>query len=441
VTRPVRLLGALLIASLLPAGPSPATVTIDDPAPQLQAAAAELTRLMARPGPERQAGLRDWLARWIDVPALAQAVLSDYVDRSLLPYERVLSKRDLRLLGERHLRRLTGPLQQRLVEDLEAALKEHKVTSVRVQGQRLQARRGQADLVLLTASGQVQARAEVARGDAGWKLVELTLGEQTLRARFEAAFASVVDRQLSPPALEAALLRRPYIVLDDFTETPPGEVPLDWGSWRDKDKDKPILYRVATEAGKPYLAAADSGQSVILGKFAHWDPREYPLMTWCWRAHALPAGGDENQDDSNDSAAGVYVIFSQNWLGVPKQLKYVWSTTVPEGTVGRRNLLFRPWFFVMESGERNLGRWVFEQVDLEAHHELKLGGQVPDRTIGLGILTDANSTHTRAEADYADLRVWTRAAQRAGQIEDYCECRNQAPGANRSGPQPQEMTR
>ena len=100
----------------------------------------------------------------------------------------------------------------------------------------------------------------------------------------------------------------------------------------------------------------------------------------------LPPGGNEFLNHANDSAAGLYVIFSQNWLHVPKQLKYVWSSTLPEGTIGRRNKIFRPWFFVLESGEANRGRWTFEQVDLERDHKLKLGGSPAARTIGLGLL-------------------------------------------------------
>jgi hypothetical protein len=168
------------------------------------------------------------------------------------------------------------------------------------------------------------------------------------------------------------------------------------------------------------MTARDSTYSVILGKFVQWNPRQYPIMTWCWRANALPPGGNEFLDDANDSAAGIYVIFSQNFLGIPKQLKYVWSTTLPEGTVGRRDKIFRPWFYVVESGKNKLGQWAFETVDLEKHHKDKLGGRPAERTIGLGLLTDANSTRSYAEAYYADMRAWTRDALEGGRITDHC---------------------
>ncbi len=438
-----RALGAgLVLASLLVVDRHGGTAAPPDPDAEWRDAAAAFTASLAQPDSARAAGWRALLAERVDLARLTESICGDAVRRSLEAYEKALPRRDVQRLADRHLLRLSRAVAQRLLADLAEAVAAGQVRGVEIGPVRLHGQRGTADLLLHTPDGPLAGQMELVEGaGTGWKLTDLALGGRRLRDRYREAIAPAAAKSLSPPALEALLLRRPYVILDDFADTDPGQLPLDWGTWRDKDRGKPVPYRVAAEGREHYLAARDSGFSVILGKFCHWDAREYPIMTWCWRAHALPAGGDESRDDSNDSAAGVYVIFSQNWLGVPKQLKYVWSTTVPEGTVGRRNLVFRPWFFVLESGERNLGRWVFEQVDLAAHHESKLGGRLPDRTIGLGLLTDANSTGTRAAADYADLRVWTRAAQQQGQIEDYCACRNQGLEPPRHDPHRQESTR
>ena len=83
---------------------------------------------------------------------------------------------------------------------------------------------------------------------------------------------------------------------------------------------------------------------------------------------------------------------------------------------------------MVESGETNLGRWTFEQVDLERDHRRAFDGDAPDkRTLALGMLTDSNSTDSYAEALYADFRAWTRQAQAEGLIEDYCGCYDDAP--------------
>ena len=227
-----------------------------------------------------------------------------------------------------------------------------------------------------------------------------------------------------------------YLVLEDFSTAPVGQLPKGW-TWREKDDEKSKPYLVEGAEGRRYLAARDTGSSVILGKKVQWNPQEYPILTWCWRANVLPPEGDERYDRTNDSAAGLYVIFSTNWLGVPRQIKYVWSTTLAEGSSGRRNKVARPFFVVMESGDQNLGKWTFEQVDLVADHQRFYEKNPPERTMGLGILTDANSTHSYAEAFYAGLRVWTREAQERGLIEDYCSCYADAEAASPHGlPQP-----
>lgn len=212
-----------------------------------------------------------------------------------------------------------------------------------------------------------------------------------------------------------------YLVLEDFSGTPAGQLPRGW-DWRERDDEKAKPYQVEGAEGRRYLAARDTGSSVILGKQVQWNPLVYPILTWCWRANALPPGGDERYDRTNDSAAGLYVIYSINWLTVPRQIKYVWSSTLEEGTSGRRNRVARPFFVVVESGARNLGRWTFEQVDLAVDHQRFYGKAPPERTVGLAVLTDANSTRSYAEAFYAGLRAWTRQAREQGLIENYCGC-------------------
>ena len=209
----------------------------------------------------------------------------------------------------------------------------------------------------------------------------------------------------------------PYIVIEDFASTPLDSLPRDW-RWRGKDDDKPKLYTVHEINGRRYLAAQDTGHSVVLMKRFHWDPRQYPIMTWCWRADALPPGGDERYTETNDSAAGVHVIFSRNLLGIPRQIKYVWSTTLAPGTVSRRKGIARPWFVVLQSGSEKQGQWLQEWVDLEKDHERILSSDLPKKTIGIALLTDANSTQGYAAAAYADFRVWPRAA--LAHIPNYC---------------------
>lgn len=407
----------------------------------LRTTASRMTHALSAPDSVRREELVRIFADWVDPAAFTDRAFGDYLVRSLDDYEEVLTRKELAALVAQHRERLQEAVWRRLLDDLIAGLRQNSIRAVHVLAHSLEGDEGHVDLLALAPGVQIEARGQLARQANGWRLVELDVDGTKLSERYRREFSEILEQRYSPPVLISALLERPYVVLEDFSGTPPGELPVDWGAWRDKDQKKRMPYRIALAGEQPYLAAADSGQSVILGKFAHWNPRTHPIMTWCWRANALPPGGDESNSDTNDSAAGLYVIFSQNWLGVPKQLKYVWSTTLPEGTIGRRNMLFRPWFVVVESGYDNQGRWTFEQVDLAAHHELKLGGRPPDRTIGLGILTDANSTDSYAEAGYGELRVWSREALENGLITDYCDCLNNAASKEQRGTREEDKSR
>lgn len=382
-------------------------------------AVAQLNALLDAPNHERTGAADRLVSEHLALDEFAAATFGDYPEKSLRAYQSRLSIPRFTRLVEHYRRRLARAYQQRLSADLAAQLASPSWRGLRLDSLAVNGRRGRAQLRAVFATRSLGVEADLIFAAGTWKIAELKIDGQPVSGHYRRRYQSPIDRGYSPPVLEAELAEREFVVLEDFAATWDGSQPMEWGPWKKQDRHKPVLYRVEGRARR-YMAARDSSYSVIVGKLVHWNPRQYPIMTWCWSAAALPQGGNEFRDDANDSAAGVYVIFSKNWLKVPKQLKYVWSTTLPEGTVGRRDKIFRPWFFVVESGATNLDQWTFEVVDLEKHHREKLGGRPAERTIGLGLLTDANSTRSYAEAYYADLRVWTRQAFDGGRVVNYC---------------------
>ena len=369
-----------------------------------------------------QQAVSQYLEEIVDLEALTRQTFGDYLEKSLNSYEKIFDKGAQRELLVHYRRQLVDIFRQRLHADLSAYFDAAQLRQLHLESTGSNEDETQAELLAETRDGSLPISLKIRRTEEIWRIVDLAFDGRYVSKRYRELCHDILDKRYSLPVLAARLAHRDYIILDDFSTTSPGQLPKDWGSWRDRDEKKPKLYQVQAENGHHFLAARDTTNSIILGKFLHWNPREYPIMTWCWKANALPSGGDERYSHTNDSAAGIYVFFSQNWLGAPKQLKYVWSTTLPVGEIGRRNLPFRPWFFVVESGTENLGKWTFEQVDLYAHHRLKLGGKPAARTVALLILTDANSTRSYAEANYTDLRVWTRDALEKGVIENHCQC-------------------
>lgn len=357
----------------------------------------------------------------IDADRFATLVLQEYVTSSLADIEEHLDDDEYELYVGAARQRLVAALQQRLIGDLTEYLTSTTVGSLTVTDADFGDDEG---IVTLNSAATGVPSLEVRtrrRDDGTWRIEDVRIDGRALSRRYRDLYDDTMDGRYSPSVLEAEIRQLDYVILEDFAASGPDGLPIGW-RWRDKDEDRRKTYHVRKQNGQTYLAAKDSGGSVIMLRYSHWNPRRYPIMTWCWRADKLPPGGDERFGHTNDSVAGIYVFFSQTWIGMPRHIKYVWSSTLAEGTIGRRDRIARPYFVVVESGNQQLGEWLFASVDLENHYDRTWGGRPKKRTQGLGLLTDANSTDSEAEAYYADLRVWTRKAYDEGRVQDYCDC-------------------
>lgn len=61
------------------------------------------------------------------------------------------------------------------------------------------------------------------------------------------------------------------------------------------------------------------------------DLSRHPRLKWRWRAHHLPEGASER--DQNDTGVAVYVTFDTDWFGRPKSMVYL--QLEPSGRDGR----------------------------------------------------------------------------------------------------------
>jgi len=407
-----KIIKAIVLATCLHAPVQAVDITFSNSIEMIQHSLSENPRQVKK----LSASLVD---RWLSMSSFTQLTFESYIRDTLESYKNVLTNQEFELLVDQYENQLVTVFRKKLVDDLNKMLvatdfTQLNLTSIDAKGS---LKRAVVELKSNSTSKRIEFRMHLNQNK--WMVLDIEDENRTLSEYYRSVFDEVTKNLYSLPVLVAQMLETDHIKLEDFSLTPVGQLPKDWGSWRKKDKGKPMPYRVEGKR-QNYLAARDSGHSVILGKFLHWNPRQYPILSWCWRANHLPPDGNEFLNEANDSAVGLYVIFSQNWLRVPKQIKYVWSTTLPLGTVGRRNKMFRPWFFVKESGEKNKDHWQFEIVDLEHDHKLKLGGPPAKRTIGLGILSDANSTDSYAEGFYTDFRAWKRPSDGLQTISDHC---------------------
>ena len=189
------------------------------------------------------------------------------------------------------------------------------------------------------------------------------------------------------------------IVLNNY-ET--GRLPSDWISWDVKSASR--VYTVQMEGDKRFIRADAKGTRDQIGYEARWALREFPILQWQWRAVLFPTGSDEREKSRNDSVLGLYVIFG-HWPFI-KTIKYIWSDTLPVGTLFTSPYSSTTRIVVIRSGRSQQGTWVTEKRDVLADYFQIYGeGEKNPVATGIGILTDADDTNSHSIGDYAGFQT------------------------------------
>ncbi|MEK7791508.1 MAG: DUF3047 domain-containing protein [Deltaproteobacteria bacterium] len=221
-------------------------------------------------------------------------------------------------------------------------------------------------------------------------------------------------------------------VVDDFSDYEVGKFPgIGTEGWIISSYHfRTEVYTVQIEKGDKFLSAIVSkniekkkkASTIIKRVFKSRDekgnihflmPKDYPILKWRWRVHELPQESDERYEDAingmkSDSAAGVYIYFHKEGQE-PQIIKYVWSESLPVGTPPFQSPAskddFQPYIVIKRSGAGGLGQWIEETANIYEDFKKIYPGKEPPRIVGMGILTDADSTDTSAHADYDDIRL------------------------------------
>ena len=209
-----------------------------------------------------------------------------------------------------------------------------------------------------------------------------------------------------------------YLILEDFQKY--GENPF--ASWTSREdlKKAATVYKIVEENGKKFLRAStvNANNSVQIGKDKlKWDIKTHPYLSWEWRVRILPDGGNEKDGSTRDSAAGVYVVYQTKSIplvGTQYQpanwIKYVWSTTLPVGTVIPRKITklgfnLEGRYVVVASGKKDLNKWITFKRNVVDDYQQFFGTKPPYKSIMIGILTDSDDTKSKAEADYGVIKA------------------------------------
>ena len=155
--------------------------------------------------------------------------------------------------------------------------------------------------------------------------------------------------------------------------------------------------RVEEEDGVAILRLGCRDASFSLNRdLSEPDLDDSPVLEWTWRASKLPAGGDFRDSERNDQALQILVQMDTFRKRV---ISYVWDTTAPKEATETESYGFVGLYTVkvlcVESGEKNLGRWLTERRNVAEDYKRLFGA---DDFPGVkGIRIQSNSQHTHGE--------------------------------------------
>ncbi len=179
------------------------------------------------------------------------------------------------------------------------------------------------------------------------------------------------------------------ILIEDFRNPDERGFPQGWGAQR-STVTAHETYMIQQEDGVSFLRAKKASQRVYTKQMT-WDPKTHPMLVWRWRLQTIPEG--------EEFIAAIYPSLDTDLLFIPVNTKYIWSATLPVGSI-KEGGMFSSTEIVIRSGAETLGEWVEERVNVYEDF-LKIHNHEP-APLAWGISLLGGSA---VEIDFGSLRV------------------------------------
>lgn len=186
------------------------------------------------------------------------------------------------------------------------------------------------------------------------------------------------------------------------------------------------IYDVVRKDGRDALLAKAGISASIMRRDVNIPAADLADVSFSWQVPQLIEGADLAERDLDDSPVRIVLTFagdkskfsaknamlselSQALSGeaLPyATLMYVWCNKRQTGSVIVNPRTDRIRSIVVESGDKNLRRWLDYQRNIRADFE-KAYGEAPGNLISVGIMTDSDNTKTEVSAAYGGVKFIT----------------------------------
>jgi len=228
---------------------------------------------------------------------------------------------------------------------------------------------------------------------------------------------SVVAQSIKDAKFHVQKLSDGTVILDNFENDTLGQIPGEWynrngerrPSTYSPEEKSGYKYVVKKEGNNQYLHYEGSSAKHLNFPLINKDVNIYetPILSWKWRVNSIPKGANEDNNNTNDTAASIYVVYDLGHVlfkKVPKSIRYTWSSTLPVGTELSK-LFGNQHIIVLASGRENEGQWITFKRNIVEDYRRVFGDDPPKKPLAILILSDGDSTGEYANADYDDIEL------------------------------------
>jgi hypothetical protein len=186
------------------------------------------------------------------------------------------------------------------------------------------------------------------------------------------------------------------VVVADFSGAAGSALP---DGWQLKERAGTADLVFLRDEGMAAVRCRSANSSFSLQKQVQVSLKEFPVLTWKWKATKLPAGGDFRKPDRDDQAAQLFLAFSKT-----RGIVYLWDTSAPAGSTGDAAA---PFFMsikaiVVRSGAGDSGKWITESRNVYEDYRM-LFKEEPGPVVGIRLQINSQHTQTSGESFLADV--------------------------------------
>ncbi len=171
-----------------------------------------------------------------------------------------------------------------------------------------------------------------------------------------------------------------------------------------------VDYEIVKRGSDGYVQALSEKTCSALYYRIGFGLRDYPFLSWRWKVLKFPdISTAKTEQERDDYAARVYVIFPFLNFSSSKFIEYVWSEDLPAEAIMNSPSGNNVKMIVARSGRPKDDSWVYESRNVYDDYVRAFGAKPNMNAGAIAIMSDADSTKTVAEALFDDITIASQA--------------------------------